>query len=183
MQKLIKHAITCLLAGILIFSSVGCAKSVVKSLNKYDGIVADYGNAIDFMPDLKDLGDAKDVKFKCLERLFFPGGLSLFVAYDKNDYEKIKSTALFVNDFLVEPVVESMPVTELDYKDFHLKVVTDPDYDYCPCKSFGMFGYNDKTNTVAFLYYFDNSLDVIAWQAENPEKGMTDFINDNDAWH
>ncbi len=196
MQKLIKHVITCLLAGILIFSSVGCAKTTTsKKLSDYNKYVESVGNAIDLMPALEDFGDYKNAEFRYyLDESFFiiylaSHGLSLFVEYDNDDYNEIKETALFVNDFLTEPVYLSftkyyeLPVTELDYKGFHLMVVPDYErFDYCACQSFGMFGYNDETKTVVFLYFYDADLDLIAEPGDDLEAEMTEFSDRSFLW-
>jgi|GEM_PF-2798746 len=189
--KSLKSSLIALLAGILLFSASACTKTS-DDLSEYETQVKATGNAVNFMPQVGQLGDYISIEYRYkLDYSFFDSeGLALFVTYDEDDYNDIKTLALSRNEFLTAPVVVGQGddlqcnslLAEFQYKDFLMKVIPDEEYSYCPCKSFAMFGYRDDTNTVVFAYFFDNDLDWISKNPDELERATVKFMDDYFDW-
>lgn len=172
----------------------GSYERVETDIAKYSDHLHGIGSAERMMPALDSLGNYASLEYSykvhCYSTFvgFFSDGYALCVTYDESQYEHRKTEALTSYAYLQEPAIAEdgdylLPVTELDYKGFTLKIVPDEDqFTYCPCKSFMMIGFNDTEYKILYLYYYDFDIDYIAAADEDPVDEMTELIEDAFAW-
>lgn len=155
----------------------GCSEVVETDSSQYESYVEDVVNSGYLMPNLVDLGDYLDI-----DTVYFLSSgrayetISLIVEYEEAEYFIQKETALNSMSFLTESVVEPgnyvvilEPVFE--YKGFTISVVDDDNYRYI-C-NYGMFGYNDETNELIYLYV--NSPEICSNEDDSMEEYM-DYV-------
>ena len=176
----------------LYFTKYDSGEIVSTDISRYEEDCANCKNASDFMPDLDSLTDYRSLFYsnKTFFYSYFMGfasdGLALFVQYDESTYE-LKKTELFNSyTFLDAPVFDGdyeLPVTELYYENFYLKIVPDDEYvDFCACKSFAMVGFDDESKTLVYLYHYSFDLDFIAEADEDLEAEMRRFMDEVFEW-
>lgn len=138
-----------------------------------------------FMPNLDELGDYDDidVRYKNTWKIIFNAkSIALYVTYDDSEYE-IRKTALFEQyTLLVEPVVRGdsylMPEVVTVVNGYYIYVVdnTEGYEEYIFPKKFGMIGFNDDTNELVYLFFYDIDLDLISLVENGPEGKLASFI-------
>lgn len=131
----------------------------------------------DTAPDLKDFGKYEDIDFNFFRKHHFiwrSEAYTLKISYDKDTYIKEKKSFKKAYLFSKEPIVmlkgkKLEPEFNIDGYDF--RIVSDaygeaefPKYIY-------FFGFNDKENKIAFIYFQDSDLDYI----ESFEKFIKDY--------
>ena len=199
MKKAFLIFVNILIASAIIFGGFysllfGSYERIETDISKYSENLQGIGSAERMMPSLESLGDYVSLEYTykvhCYSTFvgFFSDGYELCVTYDESQYETKKAEVLSSYDFLQEPVIAEdgdylIPLTELHYKGFTLKIVPDEtQFTYCPCKSFMMVGYNDATNQIVYLYHYDFDIDYIATADEDPEAEMIELIEDAFSW-
>ena len=199
MKKILHILLNILIASAIVFGSLfllffGSYEWIETDIAKYSDNLHGIGSAERMMPTLESLGHYTELeytyKIHCYSIFvgFVSDGYVLNVTYDESQYEQRKADALSSYTFLQEPIIEQdgdspMPVTELKYKGYTLKVVPDDtQYTYYPCKSFMMVGFNDEEHKIVYLYHYDFDLDYIAAVDEDPEEEMIQLIEDAFAW-
>lgn len=121
-------------------------------------------------PDVSDFGNYKDISFKYYKKhmLFFRSeAYTLTASYDKNTYLKEKEYFKNSYTFYKEPICNDPDLPLEDYKlkpnfnidGYEFSVVSHEDADF-PHNIF-FFGFNNKENKIAFIYYYDFDLDYI----------------------
>ena len=151
--------------------------------------------AKEFLPKLDELSDYSNVDFGykrkvyCLIPFFESRSISLFVDYDNIDaYNAKKNDDLSKYDFITDPIKSSddylFPVAEFDYKGYHFQIA--PSKETLKPKSFLIYGYNDLTETIVYLYFSDQDIDYLlkgnASKKEINER-MPEFIEYNFIWY
>ena len=191
---LIVTLVPALLFGGCVYLFTAEKNDIYTDISQYDQDIQQICNAAKFMPDLDTLTGYQEIKYLYKVKHFAPilgfrsDGFALFVTYDDSQYEAKKLEALDSYEFLQEPVMRNsdtyeLPLTEFTYRDYTMKVVPDGEYiDFCACKSFLMLGFNDEKHTIAYLYFYDFDVDLIASVGEDLEEEMGSFIEFNFAW-
>ena len=151
--------------------------------------------AKNFLPQLDELNDYSKVDFGykenvyCLLPFFESHGISLFVDYDNIDkYNEKKNNDLNKYDFITEPVksLDSylFPVAEFDYKGYHFQIA--PSKEAPKPKSFLIYGYNDSTETIVYLYFLDYDIDYLIVEDASEDtinSRMPGFIEKKFIWY
>lgn len=183
-----------LVFGGFMYLLAGRSVRVKTNIQNYEKDLEGIGNAAQFMPELDTLGNYTDIEYRyqitITSRLvgFISDGYALFVTYDKGEYKQQKDRILSGYSFLEKPVAPftddlELPVTEFDYKGYHIKIVPDEEYiDYCACKSFMMIGFDDASSTIVYMYYYDFDLDYIAEVGDDYEEEMREFVDNAFSW-
>lgn len=164
-----------LLASLLLASSLlGCSlldKTYYSNeAENYESFISMYSGMNRFMPKADDLGNYKSVVFGYKEHIismfmgFHTDGVSVFVSYDRNNYESEKEKAFARYEFLSEPVIDSsgyytIPVVSFEYKGYTFRIISQ---SYYYPKQFTMVGVNDKKATIAYLAFYDDELDYLS---------------------
>ena len=141
----------------------------------------EYYEAEEFLPS--GFASYESVKYdhdKKILLFFFTDTMTVKVKYD-DFYIPYKHFLEDEYDFLTEPVESDMleghyliPVTEFEYKGFHMRVADGGDYPH----KFGIVGYNDDTKEIAYLWFYDTDFDYIASPEDDKEQAMKDFIKE-----
>lgn len=162
---------------LLLMTLAGCSEIVETDSSQYESYVEDVVNSSYLMPDLDDLGDYLEIEtvyFLSSSRAYET--ISLTVEYKEEEYFKQKEIAVDGLSFLTESVVEPgnyvvilEPVFE--YKGFTISVVDNQDFNYI-C-NYGMFGYNDETFELIYLYV--NSPEICSNEDDSMEEYM-DYV-------
>lgn len=151
--------------------------------------------AKEFLPELNELSDYSSIDFGyksdvyCLLPFFESHGISLFVDYDNIDkYNEKKNNDLNKYDFITEPVKSLdrylFPVAEFDYKGYHFQIA--PSKEASKPKSFLIYGYNDSTETIVYLYFLDYDIDYLLDEDASEDtinSRMPDFIENKFIWY
>lgn len=199
MKKVLFILLNILIAAAIVIGGFfallfGSYQRIETNIAKYSEDLQGIGSAERMMPRLDSLGDYESLeytyKIHCYSTFvgFFSDGYVLNVTYGEREYEQRKAGILSSYAFLQEPVIAEdgdylLPVTELNYKGYTLKVVPDDtQFTYCPCKSFMMVGFNDVEHKIVYLYHYDFDLDYIAAADEDPEAEMIQLIEDAFVW-
>ena len=158
------------LTTIMMFDIVSPPKTLEEctDIDKYEEYVEEVRHASTLMPDLDELNTYTDIKFGYKRILYLAtldfesDNISLFVTYDDN-YDEEKQRVLNSYDFIKEEELGEIPVTSFEYKGYTFQIVPNRTYkgSKCTCKSFMMVGYNDASNTIAYLYFYDSDIDFI----------------------
>lgn len=149
----------------------GCT-TIKSNMDSYDDYVATVPNAKAFMPSLDSLGDyiQSAVNLQSRDMLIYKSdSIILFVLYTKEDYDEKKEELQKSHSFLSEAVYDKngktriIPEVSAFVNGYTIKVAdnrkTDKNYSFP--KSFGMVGYNDDINAIAYMYFSDDELDYI----------------------
>ncbi|MGN0383420.1 MAG: hypothetical protein ACI4DS_04045 [Eubacterium sp.] len=170
-RKSIKKSVLLAVMTVGIFSLSGCT-SKNTNLEKYLNTGDDIDKyASDVMPQLSELGDYDDIDFQYykVKTAFETQSIVLVVEYDANIYEE-KKQEIESKYIYLDHTIESddgsgdmiIPENEFTMDGFQFKVIDD---SYCDSieypKSFGMVGTSDDMHRIAYLYFYDPSLDVI----------------------
>ena len=151
--------------------------------------------AKEFLPELNELSDYSSIDFGyksdvyCLLPFFESHSISLFVDYDNIDkYNEKKNNDLNKYDFITEPVKSQdrylFPVAEFDYKGYHFQIA--PSKEATKPKSFLIYGYNDSTETIVYLYFLDYDIDYLLDEDASEDtinSRMPDFIENMFIWY
>ncbi len=188
MKKVYSIVLTLLTIFSCLVLFTSCEKTDI-DINNYESKRQKIGNASDMMPSLTDLGKYSDIRYshKNIEDLFVTDSISLFVKYSESEYETNKQKALENYDFINEPIINEddwylIPVSEIDYKGYHFKIVCD-DEVRSACQSFLMIGFDDKNSKIAYCYIYDFDRDLISYSSEDSVEEMTNFIDYNFLWN
>ena len=142
----------------------------------------EYYEAEDFLPS--GFASYESVKYdhdKKILLFFFTDTMTVKVKYD-DFYIAKKNEVEQTYKFLTEPVESDMleghyliPVTEFEYKGFHMRVADGGDYPH----KFGIVGYNDDTKEIVYLWFYDTDFDYIASPEQDKEQAMIEFVENN----
>lgn len=139
------------------------------------------------LPSLDEIGDYTEVLFGYRKVVdshvmgFVSYGLSLFVDYDVSQYSSAKQFSESHYNFITVPIIQddgdyTFPVAEFSYDGYEFKIAytsasvyrsTKEEHIYP--KSFTMVGFDDKNNSIAFLYYYNFDLDVLCFKDDEEE--------------
>lgn len=162
-------------------------------ISEYAEDVMQYGNASRFMPSLDSLSDYNSIHYSHKTYVysvfmnFFSNGLALFVEYDESVYESKKQGLLSSADFIDEPIIVNgdyqIPVTELYYKGYYLRIIADEAYaSWGAAHSFALIGFDDESNSIVYCYQYDFDRDYIASEGEDLEGEMIKFMDETFEW-
>jgi len=168
----------------LMLTFTGCSNSstnIKKYLNSGRKIDT---HAKNFMPAIEDLPEYKDISYNYNHEsivIYETDTISLVVNYNEETYDKEKEKLLEMYKFLDQKVISNfdeskyyIPEYEFSINSYAFKVVDKSDnYNAKYPKSFGMIGTSDEKNSIAYLYFYDDDLDYIQEDNENP---MTNFV-------
>lgn len=142
----------------------------------------EYYEAEDFLPS--GFASYESVKYdhdKKILLFFFTDTMMVKVKYD-DFYIAKKNEVEQTYKFLTEPIESDMieghyliPVTEFEYKGFHMRVADGGDYPH----KFGIVGYNDDTKEIVYLWFYDTDFDYIASPEQDKEQAMIEFVENN----
>mgnify|MGYP006883116553 CR=1 FL=1 len=159
----------------LMVTLTGCSEIVETDSSQYESYVEDVVNSSYLMPDLGDLGDYRKIKttyYLSSSRAYET--ISLIVEYEEEEYIKQKEIAVDGLSFLTESkqnektgVIYVMEPT-FEYNGYTISVVNNEDFIYI-C-NYGMFGYNDETFELVYLYV--NSPEICSNKDDSMEEYM-----------
>jgi len=162
----------------------GCSKSNTNmdTYLKSGEIIDSY--AKDFMPDIKELSQYKDISYKYNKESilwYTSDAMTLVVEYDDETYKNEKEKLLDRYTFLSEKIpfdeggLYIIPEYEFSIDSYNFKVVEESDKDNTDYpKSFGMIGTSDEKRSIAYLYFYDFDLDYIGDKDE--KSSMANFV-------
>jgi hypothetical protein len=163
----------------------GCSEGIDKNIKHYlkSGTYMDAA-ASEMMPSLESLPEYKDINYQYYFHNDYTRSMLLAIKYDKQTYDsekqKLDGNYTFL-DHAVEYNNEGdyiIPEYAFTIGNYNFRVV---EYkgdvnSYFP-HSFEMIVTSDEKNSVAYLYFYDQSLDLISL-SEFPTT-MSEFIEDN----
>lgn len=171
------------------FSERGEGKLV--DLAEYESYRSKIKYAEEGLPSLNEIADYKEAIFgyRNVVHSYVMGfesyGLSLFADYDASQYASAKEFAESRYSFITAPIVQddgdyTFPVAEFSYDGYEFKIAytsasvyhstgKNSEKEYIYPKSFTMVGFDDKNNSIAFLYYYDFDLDILCSKGDKEE--------------
>jgi len=165
----------------IIFLSVymtSCAKGISDNdVSMYDEYVAKVSGAESFMPRLDDLDKYENVsvRYKSNEYLT-PASVVIFIEYNNSKYLAEKQAVLSNYTFLLHPVILNgdylLPEYEIQYKGYTIKVVEESYPKLIFPKYIGMIGFNDKEQTLCFMFYSDVEADYFIVESNGKPNGV-----------
>ena len=178
--------------GLLVLSLLltGCSETTLNTsydVNKYYEYVDRCARAgKQFMPVLGSFSDYNDISVSLTtsshslgHKDTIPYGLMLFVSYDVDIFEVKKEEVNQNYSFVEEPIIDNdddilMPAIDVLFYGYRIRVVKNEQF-YYP-KNFGMIGINEDTQTIAYMYYEENDIDLLATVGDSIEKQEHSFI-------
>lgn len=148
---------------------------------KYYDIIDDY--AADVLPNLDDLPKYEDIYYQYYidSSYWVTESMLLVVTYSQNTYldekEELNNTFTFLGHVVKDDDNEDFLIPEYIFQinEYEFRVIDEDQSTYMEYpKFFGMIATSDKNNTIAYLYFYDQDLDIIG--RENEENPMQDFV-------
>ncbi len=156
-----KKQLPILMCSLFLLSS--CYK-LSTDINNYTEYLNKLEKADTFMPKIDSLSNYRKIDvffmYNYDDMLVGPyGSINLKLSYSDEHYEEEKTKVLNNYQFLTSPIKESstskyyvIPEVSFDYREYHIQVVDDSNYDYD--HYFGMIGYSDSLKEICYLYYY-----------------------------
>ena len=153
-----KKIICFVMAIAMIFSLTACTKYSI-DYEKYDSFAQ---NNI-AMPVADDLGD-----YSCLHTLCYPDmGLdnyTLIACYDEESYQaeksKVQEKYIYEADALYDHIESHQLDPQFTLGEYEFCLLDVEEY-LCSSPESYFIGFNDEKHKIAYVYYADNSLDVV----------------------
>jgi len=168
-------------------------------IENYAERVAEIKYASQFMPELSDLKGYTNISYSHRYTLmgitfflpmFSADGIALWVEYPRDIYDQKKEETLARYDFIEEEIYDGdgdlvSPLKSFEYKGYQFQADVSEEYDNYPmhCKSFILVGYNDQTRTIAYCYFYDFDLDLIAEPDQDALNEMCMFMDYHFYWN
>lgn len=153
-----------ILISVIFFLSIflfGCGQ-VYNDTNDYQEYIDQVPKANIFMPEFDALPEYQSISVYYYEHL--GQSINLIVTYSAESYESARDTIFDSFVYLEEPLKKMdfylIPEVEFQYLSFTIKVVSNDDFEYP--EQFGMIGYSDSSYQIAFLFFYDLSLDRLS---------------------
>jgi len=152
------------------------------NIENYANDVKEY-KADAFMPDLKKIGEYKDIKYFCKkdESIFPAYFMKLVVKYETVDFLKEKERLKTAYTYLKNPQKAdwdnnyyTIPIEEFSSFGFNFKIAQFNDTVYP--KNFGMVGVSEESCEIAYLWVYSPDQDYICETNANEIKEMNEFI-------
>ena len=205
-MKLVKKIALLLMVLTIPLSMTSCKKYDIENIGtisildceieNYPDVIAEVEYASDFLPALSDLSDYTNIRYSYRERyygllfflpMFVSEDVTLFVEYPEDIYEQKKAETLANYEFITEEIYDSdgdlkSPLAQFEYKGYSFQADINEETVYA-VKSFVLVGYNDQANKLAYCYFYDFDLDVLAWSGEDPLTAMHKFMDEYFYWN
>ena len=206
-MKLLKKFILLLMVFTMPLYMTSCKKHDIENIGtisildyeieNYPDVIAEVEYASDFMPALSDLSEYTNIRYSYRERyygflfflpMFVSEGVTLFVEYPEDIYEQKKAETLANYEFIAEEIYDDYdgdlksPLAQFEYKGYSFQADINEEME-STVKSFMLVGYNDETNKIAYCYFYDFDLDVLAWSGEVPLTAMRQFMDEHFYWN
>lgn len=205
-MKLLKKIALLLMVLTIPLSMTSCKKHDIENIGiisilddemeNYPNVVAEVKYASDFMPALSDLSDYTNIRYSYRERyygllfflpMFVSEGVTLFVEYPEDIYEQKKAETLANYEFITEETYNydgdlTSPLAQFEYKGYSFQADINEEMVYA-VKSFVLVGYNDQANKIAYCYFYDFDIDLLAWSGEDPLTAMHEFMDEHFYWN
>ena len=176
--------------------NIGIISILDDEMENYPNVVAEVKYASDFLPALSDLSDYTNIRYSYRERyygflfflpMFVSEGVTLFVEYPEDIYEQKKAETLANYEFITEETYSddgdlTSPLAHFEYKGYFFQADINEEGVYA-VKSFVLVGYNDQANKIAYCYFYDFDLDLLAWEGEDRLTAMHRFMDESFYWN
>jgi hypothetical protein len=176
--------------------NIGIISILDDEIENYPDVIAEVKYASDFLPALSDLSDYTNIRYSYRKRyygllfflpMFVSEGVTLFVEYPEDIYEQKKAETLANYEFIAEEIYDDdgdlkSPLAQFEYKGYSFQADINEETVYA-VKSFVLVGHNDETNKIAYCYFYDFDLDVLAWSGEDPLTAMHRFMDGSFYWN
>ena len=176
--------------------NIGTISILDYEIENYPDVIAEVKYASDFLPALSDLSEYTNIRYSYRERyygllfflpMFVSEDVTLFVEYPEDIYEQKKAETLANYEFITEEIYDSdgdlkSPLAQFEYKGYSFQADINEETVYA-VKSFVLVGYNDQANKIAYCYFYDFDLDVLAWSGEDPLTAMHKFMDEHFYWN
>ena len=117
------------------------------------------------MPTKDELGEVVSSKYQyyCFTHFFSHESYTLICKYTEEGYEEQKAALLDGYTYESEPIVDDEHVCEPNatVKGFTFRMLDSETYDLNHPKVVMLFGTNDETGEIAYIYFYDPDLDYI----------------------
>ena len=195
-----KKYILILLAVVILFNLSGCIlgksytitdnnienyldskSSVGKNDRDFESCIDDY--AAEVLPNISELPKYEDIYYQYYieSRYWVTETMLLVVTYDKNIYldeiEEINNTFMFLDHVVKDDdnVDFLLPEYVFQINEYEFRVIDEVQSSFMEYpKSFGMIATSDEDNSIAYLYFYDQDLDIIG--REDEEDPMQRFV-------
>ena len=176
--------------------NIGTISIIDDEIENYPDVIAEVKYASDFLPALSDLSDYTNIRYSYRERyygllfflpMFVSEDVTLFVEYPEDIYEQKKAETLANYEFITEEIYDSdgdlkSPLAQFEYTGYSFQADINEEMVFA-VKSFVLVGYNDQANKIAYCYFYDFDLDVLAWSGEDPLTAMHEFMDEYFYWN
>ena len=176
--------------------NIGTISIIDDEIENYPDVIAEVEYASDFLPALSDLSDYTNIRYSYRKRyysllfflpMFVSEDVTLFVEYPEDIYEQKKAETLANYEFITEEIYDSdgdltSPLAQFEYKGYSFQADINEEMVFA-VKSFVLVGYNDQANKLAYCYFYDFDLDVLARSGEDPLTAMHEFMDEHFYWN
>lgn len=155
--------------------------SVGKNDRDFESCIDEY--AAEVLPSISELPEYEDIfyQYYIKSSSYNTESMFLVVTYNQSTYldekEEIDNTFKFLDHVVKDDDNEDFLLPEYVFQinEYEFRVIDEEQSSYMGYPwSFGMVATSDKNNSIAYLYFYDFSLDIIGRQDE--EEPMQDFV-------
>lgn len=176
--------------------NIGIISIIDDEIENYPDVIVEVKYASDFLPAFSDLSEYTNIRYSYRERyygflfflpMFVSDGVTLFVEYSEDVYEQKKAETLANYEFISEEIYASdgtliSPLAQFEYKGYFFQADINEEMD-STVKSFILVGYSDQANKIAYCYFYDFDLDLLAWEGEDALTAMHQFMDEHFHWN